>query len=218
MSEKSTLRSLETPLRVRIERLGRRRAYKAGQQVFEEGESATFLPIVLEGSIKMVRYPDVGKELILGVFEAGEIFAIPPALDGKQFPATAVALTDCRILKVPRPQFLELLGSSPEFSAMIMERMCGILRDRSETVRILASPSAEHRVAGVLLRLSGTIAEGEAKKIAMRRQDIAEMAGLTTEATIRAIRRLADKNLLKIVSGKIYLESQEPLKNFLKAA
>lgn len=41
------------------------------------------------------------------------------------------------------------------------------------------------------------------------------MAGLTTETTIRAVRRLADRGLLKIVSGKIILDDIKVLKKHL---
>lgn len=41
------------------------------------------------------------------------------------------------------------------------------------------------------------------------------MAGLTTETTIRAVLRLAEKDLFKIVHGKIILEDIESLKEYL---
>src|SRR5688500_1318321 len=135
-------------------KVGIRRSFGANGQIFAEGSDAAFLPIILNGKVKLVRYPEVGKEVILGVFSPGDIFAIPPALDGKQFPATAVSLGETELLFVPRDKFLGLMESSKSFSSLIMGRMCDILRDRADTVRILATPSAEQRVAGVLLRLA----------------------------------------------------------------
>ncbi|MBK9528406.1 MAG: winged helix-turn-helix domain-containing protein [Acidobacteria bacterium] len=85
--------------------------------------------------------------------------------------------------------------------------MCVILRDRAETVQIMATPSAEHRIAAVILRLIGEMNGGEVKKITHRRQDIAEMAGLSLETTIRTIRKLAEKGCLKIVGGRIFVEN-----------
>lgn len=195
---------------------GTRRVVVAGEHVFFEGENATFLPIILTGRIKMVRYPEAGKEIIIGVFQSGEIFAIPPAMDGKQFPATAVAIEESQLLLLPRKDFLALMETSSEFSAIVMSRMCGILRDRAETVQILATSSAEHRVASVLLRLTGEINGNQPKKIEHRRQDIAEMSGLTLETTIRAIRKLADRGYLRIVRGKILMESTDRLRKFVR--
>lgn len=213
---KPILDSLDEQTAGIIAERGHKRKFGPEEQVFAEGERAEFLPVVITGQIKMVRYPEPGKEVIIGTFGPGEIFAIPPALDGKQFPATAVAMKESSLLLVPRNEFLSMMRASPEFSAMIMERMCGLLRDRSETIRILATASAEQRVASVLVQIAEQITGDGPCKIAHRRQDIAEMAGLTIETTIRSIRKLADRGHLRIVRGKIYIDSTEPLKALVR--
>lgn len=195
---------------------GVKRSFATGKEIFAEGDRADFLPFVISGKVKMVRYPEPGKEVIIGVFSAGEVFAIPPALDGKQFPATAVAMEDSKLLLLPQNEFRALMASSPEFSAAIMDRMCGILRQMTDTAQIFATPSAEHRVASVLVTLAGEGVNGQKIKIAHRRQDIAEMAGLTIETTIRSIRKLADRGLVDIVRGKIHIDCIEPLQAFIK--
>ena len=195
---------------------GSKRLVGANEHLFFEGDEATFLPIVLSGRIKMVRYPEAGKEIIIGIFQSGEIFAIPPAMDGKRFPATAVAIEETRLLVLPRNEFLSMMQSSSEFSSIVMGRMCGILRDRAHTVQILATSSAEQRVANVLLRLAGDMDGDGSKKIAHRRQDIAEMAGLTLETTIRVVRKLEAKGCFKIIRGRIILETLEPLHKLVR--
>ncbi|HMQ04768.1 MAG TPA: Crp/Fnr family transcriptional regulator [Pyrinomonadaceae bacterium] len=195
---------------------GHNRTYSANAEVFAKGENADFLPVVVAGRIKMVRYPEPGKEIIIGTFGPGEVFAIPPALDGKQFPATAIAMEDSRLLLIPRDKFLSLKDSLPEFSQMIIDRMCGLLRERTDTTEIFATSSAEQRVVATLLRIADEIPDGTVKRITHRRQDIAEMSGLTIESTIRVIRRLASIGLFEIVHGKIHIAETEPLKRFLR--
>jgi len=199
-----------------ISKRGNTRRFDAGEFIFSEGDKATFLPVVLSGRVKMVRYPEAGKEVIIGTFGEGEIFAIPPAFDGKHFPATAVAMEESQLAFLPRSDFLALMAESPEFSTMITARMCGLLRDRAETVQMLATQSAEHRVASVLLKLAGEDGNSLPYRVKHRRQDIAEMCGLTIESTIRSIRKLADRGLVKIVRGKILIESTEPLRDLIK--
>ena len=215
VDSESFLPNVNSGVRRRILEVGISRTFSAGEQIFCEGDEATYLPIVLAGRVKLVRYPEAGKEVILGLFQTDDIFAIPPALDGKRFPASAIAMEETQLLILPRDEFLRLMKSSSEFSAEITARMCGILRQRADTLQVLATPSAERRVASVLLSLAGELKAGEVKRISQRRQDIAEMAGLTTETTIRAIRKLADRGLLRIVRGKIILDSTENLNKFL---
>lgn len=190
---------------------GHKKTYWEFDIIFAEGEKADFLPIVLTGKVKLVRYPDIGKEFIIGFFSDGEVFAIPPAMDGKNYPATCVAVENSKLLVLPRPNFQKLMAESSEFSTIIVDKMCGLLRETADTINNLATSSPEHRVGNILLRL----AKNTPTKINLRRQDIADMAGLTTETTIRVIKRLQEKELLKIVKGKIFLEQPECLRKFL---
>ena len=200
-----------------LHRTARAKSFRAGEEIFAEGETALFLPIVLQGKVKMVRFPDVGKEVIISVFGKGEMFAVPPVFDGEPYPATAIAMEKTELLLLYREDFLRLLRESHEFSFVIIGWMCEMLREKTAAIKNLATASPEHRVGNVLLRLAEKEHNDSAKpvRIPLRRQDIAEMAGLTTETTIRAARRLAEKNLIKIVRGKIILDSPEFLQEFL---
>ena len=98
---------------------------------------------------------------------------------------------------------------------MIMQLMCGLLRDRTDSVKIHSTLSSETRVAEVLLKLASESRQPWPVKIALRRQDIAEIAGLTTETTIRVIRKLCKEGLFRIEHGKILIDSEDPLRQFL---
>jgi CRP-like cAMP-binding protein len=208
----NSLLEIATPELVeKLFKYGNKKSYYELDIIFAEGEKADFLPIVLSGKVKMVRYPEIGKEFIIGFFTDGEMFAIPPAMDGKSYPATCVAVENTKLLILSRPNFQKLMQESSEFTAIVMEKMCGLLRETAETINNLASSSPEHRVGNVLLRL----AKNQPTKINLRRQDIADMAGLTTETTIRVIKKMQEKELLKIVKGKIFLEEPECLRHYL---
>jgi CRP-like cAMP-binding protein len=208
---KPVLEIVSPELLKNIHKLGNKKSFFESEVVFAEGEKCDYLPIVLSGKVKMVRYPELGKEFIIGFFGKGEIFAIPPAMDGKSFPATCVAVEDSSLLFMPRQRFLKLMEESSEFSSLIIGKMCGLMRETAETINNLANSSPEHRIGNVLLKL----AKNKPAKITLRRQDIADMAGLTTETTIRTVKRLEEKELLTIIRGKIILEHPERLHDFL---
>lgn len=198
-----------------LRKLARRKSYSENQIIFSEGDQSDFLPIVERGKIKMVRYPDIDKEVIIGIFESGEMFAVPPVFDGAPYPSTAVAMEETTLLLLYRKDFLRLLRESSEFSFAVIAWMCEMLREKTATIKNLATASPEQRVGNVLLRLAEKDGAENQVKISLRRQDIAEMAGLTTETTIRVIRKLAEKELVRIERGKIILEEAERLRRFL---
>ncbi len=197
---------------------GVQKTFAEGEEIFAQGDMPRFVPVIVRGKVKMLRYPEPGKELIIGIFHSGEIFAMPPAMDGKNYPATAVAMEETIMLTLPLRNFRQLLAESTEFSAIVLGQMCGLLRETAETMQNLATPSPENRVGTVLLQLANKEKGVTAIKINVRRQDIAEMAGLATETTIRAVKRLEDKGLVTIERGKILIPQPELLSDFLRGA
>ena len=159
----------------------------------------------------MIHRQDSGKETIIGIFGEGEMFAVPPVFDGKSYPSTAVAMEPTNLLLIHRNDFLDLLGESSEFALAIISWMSEMLREKTATIQNLSTASPEFRVGNVLLKL----AEGESVspvRISLRREDIGRIAGLTTETTIRVVRRLAEKQLVRIVHGKIYIDDPTALR------
>lgn len=215
MKENPFTNSKNGELAIKLKKVGRTKILSKNEHLFSAGEKAEFLPIVLSGRIKVVRFLEVGKEIILNVFGEGEIFAIPPILDGKTYPATAIAMEDSELLIIYKEDFHALLDESEEFSKYIMSRMSSLMREITSSMQNLAIPSPEKRVGNILIRLSEKEFKKKPIKISLRRQDIAEMAGLTTETTIRAVRKLADRDLIKIVHGKIIIDDLDGLINFL---
>src|SRR5687767_3921487 len=121
-----------------LERRGLRRSYEAGQEIFSEGAPAEFLPIIVSGAVKMIRSPEVGRDIIIGVFRDGEIFAVPPVFDGEPYPSSAIAVEETVMLNIARDDFLEILRDSPEFSFSVIGWMCEMLRDKTAIIRNLA--------------------------------------------------------------------------------
>ena len=213
---------MNLPLKISNEKLsqklceiGHTKTFFKNEAVFYLGDKAEFLPIILEGKIKIIRYLENGKEIIVNIFRDNEMFAIPPVYDGKEYPATAIAMEKSKLLLIYRKEFLAFLKESSEFSELIMSRMSFLLRETTSSIENLANSSSEKRVASVLLKLAKKEESKDFVKIPFRRQDIAEMSNLTTETTIRVVRKLADKNLIKIFHGKIYVKNLEKLKKFL---
>ncbi len=94
--------------------------------------------------------------------------------------------------------------------------MSEMLRQKTATIQNLATASPEHRVGTVLLRLAKDDGGEFPVRIALRREDIANIAGLTTETTIRVIRKLARDGIVRIEHGKIIIDDAEPLKQHLE--
>ncbi len=211
------IESISEGLSAELTRLGRTRTFGENEEIFAGADEAAYLPIVVSGAVKMINYLEPGKEVIIGIFRKGEMFAIPPVIDGGRYPATAIAMEESKLLLIERRVFLDLLKRSNELSFAIINWMCAMLREKTATIQNLAIASPDHRIGNVLFKLATDDNVALPVKITLRREDIAKMAGLTTETTIRVIRRMAERGLVRIVHGKIIIDNIEPLTQFIRS-
>ena len=188
------------------------RTFHPNEELFGAGEPASFLPIIIKGKAKMVQFPEAGKEVIIGIFGDGEMFAVPPVIDGRVYPASAYSMAQSQILLIHRSQFFDILRDSHEFTVAVLMWLSDMLRQKTGVIQTLAGGSADQRIAGVLVRLFDAEAGPPPIKITLRREDIARMAGLTTETTIRTIRNLADQGVISIEKGKILIADTDALR------
>lgn len=214
---KPLFETVSSDLAAAIRAAGKKHSYGDGQLVFSEGDPAGFLPIVLSGAVKMLHYFATGKEVIIGIFGPGEMFAVPPVFDCGKYPASAIAMGETQLLFIERGSFLDLIRGSDEFAFTVIGWMCEMLREKTSTIQNLATPSPDQRVATVLLKLASREAGDGEKRISLRRQEIAEMAGLTTETTIRVIRKFAAQDLLTIERGKVIINADGRLGEHFRA-
>jgi len=209
------LKSASPELKDMLTSRGNLRTYHPNEELFGAGEPANFLPVIIKGKAKMVQFPEAGKEVIIGIFGDGEMFAVPPVIDGRVYPASAYSMTASQILLVHRNEFFDILRDSHEFTVAVLMWLSDMLRQKTGLIQTLAGGSAEQRIAGVLIRLFEAESGPPPIKITLRREDIARMAGLTTETAIRTIRNLADQGVFSIEKGKILISDTRSLHTHL---
>ncbi len=214
----SFIQRLSQPLQNELKDAGRLKTYSTHELVFEEHAFPAFFPIILKGKVKIVKYLNDGKETIINIFGPNDVMLIPPLIDNRPFPATGITLEPTEILKIEREKFLAFLNHEPEFAMGIITELCGLLREKNTVIRELATQSPEHRIIVNLLRLTQKLSKpgGGPVTIPVKRRDIADMCGLTTETTIRVIRQLSNQGYIAIDKGKIIIDAPEKLRQRLK--
>src|SRR5690242_2586946 len=128
-------------------------SYRAGQEIFAKGSPGRTMIAVLQGEVKIVSLSPTGKEVVLNVIHAGEVFGEIAVIDGKERSAGASATTDCDLLIIDRRDVLPIFERHPEICMMLMQVLCQRLRRTSEQVEDILFRSLEARVAKALLQL-----------------------------------------------------------------
>ena len=185
------------------------RSLGPGEFVFWDGDNAEWFYVVAEGQVKVLKHSSSGKEFIIAFFGPGEMFGEVAVFENKPYPASAQAASDSRVLGIRREEFISYLAQHPEIALRIIYVLGGRLRDAQARLRDIAGERVEQRVARVLLMLSAKLGS----ELPFTRQEIADMAGTTTETAIRVMSRLKDGGIVGSARGKTIILDESKLRS-----
>jgi len=191
-----------------LSRLCTEKHLSTGEYAFWEDDQPDWFYLLAEGKVKVLKHSSTGKDFIIAFFEPGEIFGEVAVFENRPYPASAQAVVDSITLGIRREDFLKFLSRRPEVALRIINVLGGRLRMASSRLRDLAGERVEQRLARTLLMLSSKLGPS----LPFTRQDIADMAGTTTETAIRFLSSLNARKITRSARGKIVILDELKLK------
>ena len=188
--------------------LAARRSFVSGEFVFWEGDAPDSFYIVIEGRVKVLKHSSLGKEFIIAFFGPGEMFGEVAVFQDRPYPASAQAAADTKVLRIRREDFLSFVAQRPQVVLRVISVLGERLRDAQGRLKDLAGERVEQRLARTLLMLSAKLGA----TLPFTRQEIADMAGTTTETAIRFISRLKDGEIIRSARGRVTILDKTKLR------
>ena len=108
---------------------------------------------IINGEVKISMASPDGKEVVLAILRAGEVFGEIAMLDGKPRSADVKALTDCSLAVLGRRDVLAALGGNQAAWLGLIEVLCSRLRQTDEHLVEVALLGLPVRLAKALLRV-----------------------------------------------------------------
>jgi len=101
-----------------------------GELLFEQGESAEYLYLVVSGEV-IVRYkPEDGPELIVARVKPGGIVGWSAALGSRQYTSGAICGMDSQLLRVRGADLRRLCNLHPDTGVLVLERLADVIAER----------------------------------------------------------------------------------------
>lgn len=191
---------------------------KRGATIFSKGDPGNCLYAVISGTVKIsVSSPD-GRNAILNLISAGDLFGEVAVLDGGERTADATANTNCEIFVIDRRDFLPFVRSQPALAMKFIELLCERLRWTSDQVEQVILQDLPRRLASALLGLTEKRKlDSASRTIAITQQEISEMVGMTRESINKQLRAWASRQWVRLEHGAIVLLDPEPLRGLAEA-
>ncbi len=160
--------------------------------LFLEGQDGGSIFILVSGAVQLSKSTAEGREIVIRVVRPGDIFAEVILFEQDSYPVSAVALTECEVISIPRRGFIELLGNE-RFRIDFLGSLMRKLRYLTDHIKYLTHHDVEERL---FLFLKEQFGERETVRIDMSKKDVAAAIGTTPETLSRLLLRLKHDQLL----------------------
>ena len=184
------------------------RSFQPDEFIFWEDDEPDYFYVIAKGRIKVVKHSSSGKEFIIAFFGPGEMFGEVAVFEGKPYPASAQAISASKVLGIKRQNFLDFLATHPQVALRIINILGGRLRDAQGRLKDLAGERVEQRLARILLMLASRMGN----TLPFTRQELADMAGMTTETAIRLTSQLRERGIISSLRGQLIILDEVKLR------
>lgn len=191
-------------LKEEVSQYGQLKKFPTGSIILQEDSYIKAIPLVLKGSLKVMRTDPQGHEILLYYITPGEscIMSFLGGIHNETSKLKAVAEEDCEILFIPVEKASEWIKKFPEWSDFIFK----LYHKRFEELLTAVNAIAFQKLDSRLLQLLRQKAElYKSKDISITHQQLADELGTAREAVSRVIKQMENEGLVKLARNKISL-------------
>ncbi len=192
------------------------KSYSKGQTIVQREEEVKNLCIVIAGTVKGEMVDFSGKILKVEEIQAPQPLAHAVMFSNvNKFPVDVVALSECKILYIPKADVLRLLQSN----VLVLNNFLKAVSNRAHFLTtklwLLSFKTIKEKVAHYLLSL----AKSETRTtliIPKSHQELAEFFGVTRPSLARVLSEMQDEGIIHVNRREVTILSRAKLLEMIK--
>ncbi len=191
--------------------------YKKKQRIYTEGNHPHSLYYLNSGKIRTYKINDNGKELTIGLYNTGDFFGYHSLLQNSPYNESAETLEKCKICSIGREDFEILINNNKKVALKFIKLLAHNVTEKEEQLINLAYNSLRKRVADALLTLLKKYKEKDHTNftIQISREDLAHIAGTTTESLIRTLSDFKAEKIIEAEAGSVKIMNEKKLQEMV---
>lgn len=180
--------------------------YKKNEIIFKEGFTPTGLLSLAKGKVKIFKDGYGGKEQILRLAKPGDFIGYRALFSNEVYNASAGAFEDSTVCIIDKISLYSVIHESPLFAIQIITFLATEMGEAESNLISLTQKHLRGRLAESLIRLAETYGfekDNATIKIQMYREDLANLANMTTSNAIKTLYSFREENVIEINGKKI---------------
>jgi len=194
----------ELGLQEEISHVGQILQFKAGEVIMDFGSYVRLIPLVIEGSIKVVREDEDGNEIFLYYIRPGEActMSFTCCMMKKRSEIRTIAEDDTLIIGIPIKYMDDWMSRYQSWKNFIMISYDARMMELIKTIDIIAFKKMDERLLDYLEKKSVAL---KTNMISVTHQEIAYDLNASREAVSRLLKQLERDGMLKLGRNRIEL-------------
>lgn len=184
--------------------LGITKHFSPGETIVSEDVPVRSIPIVTQGSVKVMQSDDTYKEMVLYYLRPGEtcIMSFLAGLYQDTSKVKAVAEEDSEVLFIPVDKFRDLIREHPEWLNYIFQIYHKRFEELLEVVDAVAFKKMDERLLQFLEKRCEVM---ETNTLTMTHDQLAQELGTAREVISRLLKKMEAEGLVELGRNKITL-------------
>ncbi len=200
---------------VTFQKIKRSLTYEPHQTVFYEGHVCLGLYLLCTGKVKLTRSSRRGQRQIVRILGHGELIEKHAFRENALHEVTCETMEPSQICIIDKERYLSFVQHNPELAIKLIQLLSNELGMNMDQLDEFTFKTARERLAGLLLEMGQRFGkkggEGVLLGITLKREEVAEMAGITVETVIRLLGAFREEGLIDIDGRTITLLNADRL-------
>ncbi len=192
--------------------------FPAGRIVFAQGEPGDCLYVIVSGKAKVSYLHTDGREFVLNIVGALDVFGELTPFDCGVREATVTALTEVRAVAIDRDQLLEWVADCPEAIHQIMRLLARRAEMMTSSLADFAVCDPPQRIARRILLLAKRFGmrDGDEVRVVhdMTSEEMSRYAGVAPELIDAGLCVLRDRGLIRCEDSCLVIVDGQGLASF----
>jgi CRP/FNR family transcriptional regulator, nitrogen oxide reductase regulator len=205
----------------RVNSLFHEQGYVPHETIYFSGDAVKHLFVVADGRVRLMRHSLSGKDVLLDILTPGEFFGSFSAQGDEVYHDTAQAHTQTCVLRISVNDFHAILQKHPQVVLKVLDITSARLRAANVRVQQLSALPVEGRIANFLLVLSAKFGKADEVGLLIQtplaRDDVAAMAGTTSETASRVMSQFQKDGLIRTGRQWVAIADQAALEEIARA-
>ncbi|GMV53861.1 MAG: Anaerobic regulatory protein [Chlorobi bacterium] len=180
--------------------------FKKGQVIFHQNTHPQGLYCVHSGKVVIHSYNDNGRNQILRLAKCGSILGYRALFTNERYHVSATAIEDSTVCYFPQSAYQEHIISNHSVAIEIIKLLSADLKTAELKAMSMVHKQVRERIAETLIVLRdffGTEENNVTLNTILSRENIADIAGATTETTIRVLSDFQKAGIIELAGKSI---------------